>query len=138
MLPPPDLTRLGIVSSNVLTLSMNDAIRRALQNNNDIEVARDDVRFAETQLRSLYGFYDPVFSITPQYTKNVTPQQSSLGGGGAAGTTKTTFWNLSPAITKSFEKGGGNYTLSFSNTRNTTSSTFASLTPSTHRTCAPV
>ena len=42
-LPPmPDLTRVGIVSSNILTLSLNDAIRKALQNNNDIEIARDD------------------------------------------------------------------------------------------------
>src|SRR6266705_1975290 len=49
--PLPDLTRLGIVSSNVLTLSINDAIRRALQNNNDIEVARDTVRIGEQQLR---------------------------------------------------------------------------------------
>ena len=46
-LPPmPDLRRVGIVSSNVLSLSLNDTIRRALQNNNDIEVARDDVRVA--------------------------------------------------------------------------------------------
>jgi HAE1 family hydrophobic/amphiphilic exporter-1 len=129
-LPPlPDLTRVGITSSNVLTLSMYDAIRKALQNNNEIEVARDDVRFAETRLRSLYGVYDPIFSITPQIIHNITPQQSSLGGGGAAGTTTSTILNLSPSITKSFEKGGGNYTLSFANSRNTTSSTFSSLSP---------
>jgi HAE1 family hydrophobic/amphiphilic exporter-1 len=129
-LPPlPDLTRVGITSSNVLTLSMNEAIRKALQNNNDIEVARDDVRFAETRLRSLYGVYDPIFSVTPQIIHNITPQQSSLGGGGASGTTTSTILNLSPSITKSFEKGGGNYTLSFANSRNTTSSTFSSLSP---------
>jgi hypothetical protein len=29
--PPPDLTRVGVISSNVLALSLNDAIRRALQ-----------------------------------------------------------------------------------------------------------
>lgn len=128
--PLPDLTRIGVVSSNVLTLSMNDAIRQALQNNNDIEVAKDDVRFAETQLRSLYGVYDPIFSVTPQIIKNVTPQTSSfLGGGGAAGTTSVTTFNLSPSLTKSFEKGGGNYTLSFSNARTSTSSTNSSLSP---------
>jgi outer membrane protein TolC len=130
-LPPmPDLTRIGIISSNVLTLSMNDAIRKALQNNNDIEVAKDDVRFAETQLRSLYGVYDPIFSVTPQIIKNVTPQTSTfLGGGGAAGTTSVTTFNLSPSLTKSFEKGGGNYTLSFANSRTSTSSTNSSLSP---------
>ncbi|HYR75515.1 MAG TPA: TolC family protein [Pyrinomonadaceae bacterium] len=130
-LPPlPDLTRVGITSSNVLTLSMNDAIRRALQNNNDIEVARDDVRFAETQLRSLYGVYDPIFNVTPQIIKNVTPQTSSfLGGGGAAGTTSVTTLNLSPSLTKTFEKGGGNYTLTFANSRTNTTSTNSSLSP---------
>jgi outer membrane protein len=130
-LPPlPDLTRVGIVSSNVLTLSMNDAIRKALQNNNDIEVARDDVRFAETQLRSLYGVYDPIFSVTPQIIKNVTPQTSTfLGGGGAAGTTSVTTINVSPSLTKSFEKGGGTYTLSFANSRTSTSSVNSSLSP---------
>ncbi|HMG73340.1 MAG TPA: TolC family protein [Pyrinomonadaceae bacterium] len=128
--PLPDLTRVGVVSSNVLTLSMNDAIRQALQNNNDIEVAKDDVRFAETQLRSLYGVYDPLFSVTPQIIKNVTPQTSSfLGGGGAAGTTSVTTFNVGPALTKSFEKGGGTYTLSFANSRTSTSSTNSSLSP---------
>jgi outer membrane protein len=128
--PLPDLTRVGVVTSNVLTLSMNDAIRQALQNNNDIEVAQDDVRFAETQLRSLYGVYDPIFSVTPQIIKNVTPQTSSfLGGGGAAGTTSVTTFNFGPSLTKSFERGGGNYTLSFANSRTSTSSTNSSLSP---------
>src|ERR1051325_3965079 len=68
-LPPvPSLSRLGIGSETV-TLSMNDAIKRALENNNDIEVARDDVRFAETQLRALEGIFDPVFAVTPTYDK---------------------------------------------------------------------
>jgi hypothetical protein len=70
------MTRLGVTSDNTLTLSMNEAIKRALENNNDIEVARDDVRYAETQLHALEGFFDPIFSITPQYDKRITPQQS--------------------------------------------------------------
>jgi HAE1 family hydrophobic/amphiphilic exporter-1 len=129
-LPPlPDLTRVGIISSNILTLSLNDAIRKALQNNNDIEIARDDVRFAEQQLRGLFGVYDPVFSVTPQIIHNITPQQSSLGGGGASGTTTTTTFNFNPSLTKSFERTGGTYTLSFANSRTTSSSTFSSLSP---------
>ena len=127
--PLPDLTRIGILSSNMLTLSLNDAIRKALQNNNDIEVARDDVRFAEQQLRSLQGVYEPIFSVTPQIIQNITPQQSSLGGSGSSGKTKTTILNLSPSITKSFEKGGGNYTLSFANSHTNTSNSFSLINP---------
>lgn len=125
----PDLSRVGIISSNILSLSLNDAIRKALQNNNDIEIARDDVRIAEYQLRALYGVYDPLFSITPQIIHNITPQQSSLGGGGASGTTTTTTFNFSPSLTKSFERGGGNYTLTFANSRTSTNNLFSSLTP---------
>jgi outer membrane protein len=129
-LPPlPDLTRVGVESGNVLTLSLNDAIRTALQNNNDIEVARDDVRYNEQVLRSLEGVYQPVFAVTPQLIRSVTPQTSSLGGAGAAGTTSNTTLNLSPSLSKSFVTGGGNYTLSFANSRNSTSSTRSSLTP---------
>src|SRR6266446_7477671 len=76
-LPPlPNLTRLGVNSANVLTLSLNDAIKKALQNNNDIEVAKDDVRYAETQLRPSQGVYDPVFLITPPYDHRITPQST--------------------------------------------------------------
>src|SRR6266850_1807755 len=65
-----------------------------------------------------------------QNNKNVTPQTSSfLGGGGAAGTTSVTTLNLSPSLTKTFEKGGGNYTLTFANSRTNTTSTNSSLSP---------
>jgi HAE1 family hydrophobic/amphiphilic exporter-1 len=127
--PLPDLTRVGIVTSNVIPLSMNDAIRRALQNNNDIEMARDDVLIAEQTLKAFQGAYDPIFAITPQIIQNVTPQQSSLGGSGSSGKTTSTIWNLSPSITKSFEKGGGTYTLSFANSHTNTSNSFSLINP---------
>src|SRR5882672_5997643 len=129
-LPPlPDLTRVGVVSSNVVPLSLNDAIRKTLQNNNEIEVARDDVRYAEQQLLGLKGVYEPIFSVTPQIIQNITPQQSSLGGSGSTGRTKTTTLNLSPSLTKSFEKGGGTYTLSFANSHVNTSNSFSLINP---------
>ena len=65
-----DLKQIGIDASQSLPLSLDEAIRRSLENNNTIEVSRDDVRYAETQLRSLIGIYDPVFTITPLYTRS--------------------------------------------------------------------
>src|SRR6266403_805428 len=128
-LPPlPNLSRLGIDSGNTLTLSLNEAIKKALENNNDIEVARDDVRFAETQLRVQEGVYDPFFAITPQIDKRITPQQSSLGGG-RGGTTTLTTYSLGPSVTKSFELGGGTYTLSFANQHTNTNNSFSVINP---------
>lgn len=129
-LPPvPSLSRLG-VGNETLPLSMNDAIKRALENNNDIEVARDDVRFAETQLRALEGIFDPIFAITPQYDKRISPQQNQLGGGsGTSGTLSTTTYSLSPSVQKQFGRGGGSYFLQFSNSHTDTSNTFSLLNP---------
>jgi outer membrane protein len=129
-LPPmPNMTRLGVTSDNTLTLSLNDAVKRALENNSDIEIARDDVRFAETQLRALQGIYDPILSFAPQIDKRITPQQSSLGGSGRSGTTTNTTYSLSPSLNKAFELGGGNYTLNFANSHTNTSSTFSFINP---------
>ena len=129
-LPPlPDLSRVGIVSSNVLTMSMGDVIRKALQNNNDIEIARDDVIIAEYQLRSLYGFYDPVFSVTPTYDKRISPVTSIFAGGTASGTVSTTTYTVSPSLSKNFSTGGGNYSLGFANSKTITSATNSFLTP---------
>ncbi|MGH9874870.1 MAG: TolC family protein [Pyrinomonadaceae bacterium] len=129
-LPPiPNMSRLGVTADNTVALSLNDAVKRALENNNDIEVARDDVRFAETQLRSLEGIYDPILSFTPQIDKRITPQQSSLGGSGSSGTTTNTTYTLSPSLNKQFELGGGNYTLNFANSHTNTSSTFSFINP---------
>jgi outer membrane protein len=125
-LPPvPSLSRLG-VGTETVALSLNDAIKRALENNNDIEVARDDVRFAETQLRALEGIFDPVFAITPQYDKRISPQQSSLGGGSV---TSTTTYSWSPSVQKQFSRGGGNYFLQFQNSHTNTSNSFSLLNP---------
>jgi HAE1 family hydrophobic/amphiphilic exporter-1 len=129
-LPPmPNMTRLGVTGDNTITLSLNDAVKRALENNNDIEVARDDVRFAETQLRSLEGIYDPVFSFNPQIDKRITPQQSSLGGAGSSGTTTSTTYSFTPSVNKSFSRGGGNYNLNFENNHTNTSSNFSFINP---------
>ena len=127
--PLPDLTRVGVISSNVLALSLNDAIRRALQNNNDIEVARDDVRIAEQRLRALYGFYDPVFSVTPAWDQRITPVTSIFAGGGTTGQVSNTTFTVTPALSKTFEKGGGNYQLQFFNSRTSTGATNSTLNP---------
>ena len=129
-LPPiPNMTRLGVTSDNALTLSLNDAIKRALENNSDIEVARDDVRFAETVLRSLNGVYDPFLSFTPQIDKRITPVQNIFAGGGNSGQVSTTTLSFGPTLNKSFSTGGGDYQLSFSNSRTKTSAANSTLNP---------
>lgn len=101
----PDLTRVGVQTGNTIPLALDDAIRRALENNNTIELTRDDVRFQETQIRSILGSYDPVFSISPTLTRN-----------SRTGSAATKDFNINSNFSQ-FLGTGGNYTVFFNNTR---------------------
>lgn len=100
------LQRIGVQTSDPVPLSIDEAIRKALSNNNSIEIARDDVRFQETQIRGIRGFYDPVFTITPTYTRN------SITGSNA-----TNDFSINANVVNFIQPGGGNYQAFFNNTR---------------------
>jgi outer membrane protein TolC len=128
--PLPSLTRLGVNTDQTLSLTLNDAIRRALENNNDIEVARNDVRFAETQLRSLQGIYEPIFSLTPQINKQTQSSQSILSlASGASNKISTTDYSLNPSFSKLFQTGGGSYDFFFNNNKRVTNLSQNTLNP---------
>jgi HAE1 family hydrophobic/amphiphilic exporter-1 len=151
--PIPDLTRLG-VTGGPLPLSLTDAIRCALEKNNDIEVSRDNVRLAETTLRSLQGVYDPVFDYNnvrlpqslvqipretanfvidhwPIYTDVTYPSVNVPGQvtSTTSGAIKEKNITLSPTFTKLFSKGGGEYKVFFDNQRTTSNSPITTLSP---------
>jgi len=102
-----DLTRVGVQTLQQLPLSLQDAIRRALLNNNDIEISRDDVRFQETQVRSLLGIYDPVFTTNPRFSRN-----SETGS-----TTATKDFQVDTNVAQFIRPGGGSYQVFFNNAR---------------------
>ncbi len=123
--PAADLRRVGVQTGNPLPISLNEAIRKSLENNNDIEVSRTDVRYQETQLRSLLGIYDPTFSVTPTFTRS-----------SSTGSNATDNFRLNAGFDKLLERGGGRFNSFFNNnqagrsnsnfTTTNTTSTFAS------------
>jgi HAE1 family hydrophobic/amphiphilic exporter-1 len=127
--PLPSLTRVGVAGGDTLSLTLNEAIRRALENNNDIEIARADVRLAEQQLISLRGIFDPVFTYTPEINNAIRPVTNIFGGAGTAGTVSTTDFNNDVSLNKQFGKGGGNFTYFFNNTRENSSASNTSINP---------
>ncbi len=102
----PSTARVGVQTATPISITLDDAIRRALSNNNSIEIARDDVRFQETQIRVLQGFYDPIFTISPTYTRNST-----------TGSSATNDFNANANVTNFIRQGGGNYQVFFNNNR---------------------
>ncbi len=104
--PNSNLGRVGVQQSQPLPLSIDDAIRRALANNNGVEISRTDVRISETSLRSRLGIYDPVFSISPNFSHSSTT--------GNAGTND---FRVSSSFSQFVKPGGGNYQVFFNNNR---------------------
>ena len=103
---PSNLNRVGVQTAQPVPITLAQAVLRALENNNDIEVSRDDVRFQETQVRALKGFYDPVFAVSPTFSRS----QST-------GSEATNDFRVNSNFSKFLERGGGDYQVFFNNTR---------------------
>ena len=129
-LPPlPEIKRLG-TNGSVLALSLDEAVKIGLENNNEIEIARDEVRFAETNLRVLLGVYDPVFTVTPLLDYSVSPTANLLGGSRSnPGRVRQTDFLVSSSIRQLFTRGGGSYSAFFNSLRRSTDSSLTALDP---------
>jgi outer membrane protein len=122
----PALNRVGVEMTEQQPLTLREAIALALQNNKDIEVARDNVKIAEYDLLSFRGAYDPRLTAQNYYEKINAPATSFLSGAAKVETSDITanarFEGLTP-------KYGGSYHVDFSSIRATSNSLFAVLNP---------
>ena len=127
--PLPSAERVGVDVADQVPLTLNDAIRMALRNSNDIDASRIDVQIAEYNLTAARGVYDPVISSESYYERATTPTSSTLGGAGASGAVTQTDFTGSARLGGFAPWFGGNYQLDFSSTRLTTSNTNVRLNP---------
>lgn len=72
----PDLGRVGVDMLDQRSMTLNDAIRLALENNNDIEVTRKNVKIAEFDLKAARGYYQPRFTGITSYERTTAPNVS--------------------------------------------------------------
>jgi HAE1 family hydrophobic/amphiphilic exporter-1 len=100
----------------------------ALENNKDIEVARENVRIAEFDLRGAQGIYDPRFTSSAFYERAENPIASFLSGG-QNGSTIQSDYTATAHLEGQTPKLGGNYRLDFSSIRLTTNNQFTALSP---------
>lgn len=124
----PSIERIGVEVGEPLTLTLDDAIRMALENNNDIEASRIDVRLAEHDLTAARGAYDLRFTSETYFEHARTPVASFISGG-SGGSLKTTdvtgklgFEGLSP-------RAGGSYSFEFSSRRLSSNNVFNDINP---------
>ena len=126
--PLPTTERVGVDVANQLPLTLEEAIQRALRNNNEIDVSRNDVQISEFNLRAARGVYDPLIENETYYESLTTPTASLIGGAvNGAVTLKRMF--SSSGISGFSPKFGGNYFARFDSSRTDTSNTNAFLNP---------
>ena len=126
--PLPELGRVGVDLDRQRPLALREALALALENNKDIELARDNVKIAEFDLLGSRGAYDPRFSSSSYFERIESPISSFLSGGTDGSvvqndyTANARFEGLAP-------KFGGNYRIEFSSIRLTSNNQFAALNP---------
>ena len=72
----PDLGRVGVDMADQRSLTLNEAITLALENNKDIEVTRKNVKIAEFDLLAARGVYQPRLSGQTFYERSTVPNVS--------------------------------------------------------------
>lgn len=124
----PSVERIGVDVGEPLALTLGEAIRLALENNNDIEATRIDVTVAEHELTAARGAYDLRFTSESYFERSETPVASFLagGGGGSLTTTDVTgrvgFEGLAP-------RAGGSYKFEFTSRGLSTNNAFNDINP---------
>ena len=126
--PLPELSRVGVDMNRQRPLSLRDALSMALENNKDIEVARENVRIAEFDLLGAKGVYDPRLTTSTFYERAENPIASFLSGGQNGSTTENDYTG-SVRLEGQTPLFGGNYRFDFSSGRFTTNNQFSALNP---------
>lgn len=126
--PLPGAERVGVDIANQLSLSLEEAIRLALQNNNDIEASRNGVEIAEFNLKAARGVFDPQIATESYYESATIPTASLIGGAVNGAVTQTRYFG-SGGLSGFTPVFGGSYSARFDSSRTTTSNTNAFLNP---------
>ncbi|MBA3355170.1 MAG: TolC family protein [Pyrinomonadaceae bacterium] len=124
----PELGRVGVDMEQQRPLSLREALTAALENNKDIEVARQNVKIAEFDLLGSRGAYDPRLISASYFERIESPVSSFLSGGSNGSITQSDFTNTA-RLEGQTAKFGGNYRIDFSSMRLTTNNLFAALNP---------
>jgi outer membrane protein len=108
-----------------LELSLDEAVKRALENNADIAVARFDPEASAQSVKSAQGYYDPFASSTLSKSSSDSPQTNFFSGGQSV-TSKTTVWNFG---INEYLPTGANVNLAFNNNKADSNSVFNTFNP---------
>src|SRR5262245_12284874 len=107
-------------------VSLDQAIRIALANNQDLNVSVNSAEASQYFLFQNYGIYDPILTNTVNRRHTDTPQSSNLGG---AEVLQNDSWDAAIGLSQ-LTPWGGTVAFGLSGSYNTTNSSFVDVNPS--------
>jgi len=110
-----------------LKLTVDDAIRRAAENNPELGIARLGTEVEAARVGESRGAFAPVVSTTLGHSRNVTPPSNFLLGD-AGVNVDDSFW--STGIRQRLPFGGGTWSASWDSARTSTNNPISSFDPS--------
>jgi outer membrane protein len=120
--------RVGVTGAPPAPITIQDAVRMALEHNNDVAIARLAREVAEQDIRAAEGVFDVRLLPTFSYQRTVSPSTSQLSGG-AAGRLEEKRLFGGVGVDALSPWGGGRLTVDFSGTRLESSNQFLRLNP---------
>jgi HAE1 family hydrophobic/amphiphilic exporter-1 len=126
--PLPSGQRVGVDVANQLSLTIEDAVGMALENNRNVEIARNNREINEYNLKAFRGVYDPLLASQSYFESVTTPTASAIGGAVNGAVTQRRFFGTS-SLSGLSPVGGGSYSANFDSSRTTTSNTNSFLNP---------
>jgi len=115
----------AVVGAVSVPLSLEDAVRRATENNLDIQVERLNPQTFDLSIAGLQAVYHPTATSRYGRTDNVRLPTSLLNPGSPNISTMT----YNAGVTQAMRWGGGSLTTSFNNQRQASSDVFSNFNP---------
>ncbi len=125
---PPRPARVGIDEDRPLPITLEEAIRRAVDRNGEVELARLDTDIAAEGVRVAQGAFDLVLIPAVTLQRAVNASASALGGA-TEGRVEQTLASGTAQLTGRTRAGGGRFWVDFASSRLTTSNQFSRLNP---------
>jgi outer membrane protein TolC len=121
---PPDSTGPRV------SLTLEDAVKRALENNLDIAVQRIGQQVFDVNFASIRSVYSPTVSSLIQNQNSKNASTSTISGGQTGATINNTNFVFNGGLVQDVPWGGGNFSATFDNRRSATSNRTQTINPS--------
>ena len=118
--------RVGL--SGETALSLDDAIQKVLENNNDVAISRIGREIGTLGLTAAKGAFDPRIALSASNQRQVTPVSSTLAGSANGSLTQRNA-TATPQVSGLIPWSGASYNLLFSSARQTSDNLFTTLNP---------